>query len=125
MRHPVQTDRSSKGSGPYSQGTVWRDLIFVSGQGPLDPKTGQIVGETIEEQARVTLRNVKGIVEAGGGTMADVLRVTVFLSDMRLFDRFNAVYRTFFDPPYPARSCVEAGLAGILVEIDAIAGKDV
>lgn len=123
MRQPIVTDRVSKGPGPYSLGIVSGEWIFVSGQAPLDPKTGQIVGTTIEDQARLTLENVKGVVEAGGGTMDDVLQVTVFLRTWEDFDRFNVVYKTFFNAPYPSRSVVVAPLTEILVEIDAVARK--
>lgn len=121
MRKAVATNRASAGDGPYSQAIVMGGFLFVSGQGPLDGD-GNVVGETIEEQAQVTMNNLKVIVEAGGCTMDDVCKVGVFLTDMRHFARFNAVYETYFNAPLPARTCVECGLDGILVEIDAIAG---
>jgi 2-iminobutanoate/2-iminopropanoate deaminase len=120
MRKAVTAQGVSPGDGPYSQGIVGRELVFVSGQGPLD-REGAVRGETIEEQARLTLDNVRGILEAAGCTMDDVLKVNVILADMAHFERFNAVYRTYFREPMPARTCFGGALDGILVEIDAIA----
>lgn len=121
MREAVFASKSSKGEGPYSQGIIANGFVFVSGQGPLDPETDQVVEGTIEEQAELTLNNVKGILEAAGCSMNDVVKVGVYLASMDDFERFNTVYRRFFGKPYPARTCVEAGLGDILVEIDAIA----
>jgi len=95
-------------------------LVFVAGQGPFDA-TGKMLGSTIEEQTRATLENVKAIVEAAGATLADVVKVNVYLSDLAHFAAMNEVYASFFAEPYPARTTVQAGLLGFLVEIDAIA----
>lgn len=121
MRKAVYASKASQGEGPYSQAITSNGFVFVSGQGPLDPETDRIVGKTIEEQAEVTLRNVQSIVEWAGSTMDDVVKVSVYLANMQDFDRFNIVYRRFFNAPFPARTCVEAGLGEILVEIDAVA----
>ena len=121
MREAVTTGKSSKGDGPYSQGIIANGFVFVSGQGPLDPKTGAVIGDTIEQQAELTLENVRNIVEAAGSTMDDVVKVTVYLANMRDFNAFNEVYKRFFNRPYPARTCVGAELDDILVEIDAVA----
>jgi len=93
----------------------------VSGQTPRDPATGHIVGTTVEEQTRVTLANLERIVRAGGGTLADVVSVTVYLADENDWGTFDGVYRTVFSPPYPTRAVVGASLRGILVEISAVA----
>ncbi len=121
MRKAIYASKASKGEGPYSQAIISRGFVFVSGQGPLDPQSGAIVGQTIEEQAEVTLRNVQYIVESAGCTLDDVVKVSVYLASMQDFDRFNAIYRRFFSTPMPARTCIEAGLGDILVEVDAIA----
>lgn len=109
---------------PYSAGIVCGDLVFISGQGPIDPKTKKIVGTTIEEQVEVTLQNVERILQAAGCTLNDSVKSTVHLLNIADFDRFNVAYRKFFKEPYPARTTVESVLwNGILVEIDVIAVK--
>jgi 2-iminobutanoate/2-iminopropanoate deaminase len=96
-------------------------LLFVSGQTPRDPATGQIVGTTFEEQTQVTLANVERILRAGGATLADVVSVTVYLADEDDWGTFDRIYRTVFSAPFPTRAVVGAQLRGILVEISAIA----
>jgi 2-iminobutanoate/2-iminopropanoate deaminase len=108
-------------AGAYSPGVRTANLLFVSGQTPRNPATGQIVGETFEEQAKVTLDNLERILRAGGATLADVVSVTVYLADEDDWGKFDAFYRTVFSPPYPTRAVVGAQLRGILVEISAIA----
>jgi 2-iminobutanoate/2-iminopropanoate deaminase len=112
--------------GAYSPGLRVGDFIFVSGQVPRDPVTGNIVGETIEEQTARVLDNVKAILNAGGATLADVVKVNAHLSDLGMFDGYNKVYSTYFPDPKPTRTTVGSQLLGFLVEIDAIAyiGKD-
>ena len=122
----ITTTSGASPMGAYSQGLRAGDFIFVSGQGPLDPSTGKIVGETIEEQTARTLENIKAILEAGGATMADVVKVTAHLTDLSNFAAYNKVYATYFPDPKPVRTTVGSQLLGMLVEIDAIAyvGKD-
>lgn len=97
-------------------------FVFVSGQGPLLGGVRKPVGETIEEQARLTLEHVQRILASAGCTMDDCVKVTVYLTDLEEYDRFNAVYRTFFTAPMPARTVVGATLNfGIKVEVEAIA----
>jgi len=120
-KQPITTKSGASPIGAYSQGLRAGDFIFVSGQGPLDPATGQIVGDTIEEQTARVLENIKAILEAGGATMADVVKVSAHLSDLALFERYNKVYSTYFPDPKPTRTTVGSQLLGILVEIDAIA----
>jgi 2-iminobutanoate/2-iminopropanoate deaminase len=125
-KQQITTNSGASPIGAYSQGLRAGDFIFVSGQGPLDPVTGKIVGDTVEEQTARVLENIKAILEAGGATMADVVKVSAHLSDLSLFDRYNKVYATYFPDPKPARITVGSQLLGILVEIDAIAyvGKE-
>src|SRR5215207_2695317 len=120
-KQQITTHSGASLIGAYSQGLRVGDFIFVSGQGPLDPATGQIVGETIEEQIQRVLENIKAILEAGGATLADVVKVSAHLSDLQLFGRYNKVYDTYFPDPKPTRTTVGSQLMGILVEIDAIA----
>jgi 2-iminobutanoate/2-iminopropanoate deaminase len=125
-KQQISTRSGASPIGAYSQGLRVGDFVFVSGQGPLDPATGQIVGETIEEQTARVLENIKAILEAGGASLADVVKVSAHLSDLAMFDRYNKVYATYFPDPKPTRTTVGSQLLGILVEIDAIAyiGKD-
>jgi len=120
-KQQITTKSGASPIGAYSQGLRAGDFIFVSGQGPLDPDTGQIVGDTVEEQTARVLENIKAILEAGGATMADVVKVTAHLSNLSLFERYNKVYSTYFPDPKPTRTTVGSQLLGILVEIDAIA----
>lgn len=107
-------------TGAYSPGIAVGELIFVSGQG-----TSEIIVPTIEEQTRSTLSNVRMVLEAAGCSMDDCVKLNAHLADIEHFDRYNAVYATFFKEPFPARTTVQSKLwGGILVEIDAIAVKD-
>jgi 2-iminobutanoate/2-iminopropanoate deaminase len=111
-------------TGAYSAGVLVDGWLYVSGQGPLDMATGQIVGTTIEEQTRLTLQHVGKILEAGGFSFGDVVKCTCHLSDIKEFDRFNKVYSEFFTGIRPARTTVESVLwGGIRVEIDCVARK--
>ncbi len=125
-KQQITTQSGASPIGAYSQGIRAGDFIFISGQGPLDPATGKIVGETIEEQTTRVLENIKAILEAGGATLSDVVKVSAHLSDLAMFERYNKVYASYFPNPKPARTTVGSQLLGILVEIDAIAyvGRD-
>ena len=120
-KQQISTKKGAAPAGAYSQGLKVGDFVFVSGQGPLDPETGKIVGETIEEQTTRTLENIKAILEAAGASMADVVKVSAHLTDLSLFDRYNKVYSTYFPDPKPTRTTVGSQLLGIMVEIDVIA----
>lgn len=120
-KQQIFTTAGAKPGGAYSQGLRVGDFIFVSGQGPFEPATGKLIGDSIEAQTAQTLENVKAILEAGGATMADVVKVAAHLSDLALFDRYNQVYATYFPDPKPTRTTVGSQLKGIMVEIDAIA----
>jgi len=117
----ISTRTGAPPQGAYSQGLRVGDFIFVSGQGPLDPDTGSVVGRSIEEQTARTLENIKAILEAAGASMADVVKVSAHLSDVELFPGYNQVYSRYFPDPKPARTTVGSQLMGIMVEIDAIA----
>ena len=120
-KQQITTTTGASPMGAYSQGLRAGDFIFVSGQGPIDPATGKIVGDTIEEQTARTLDNLKAILEAGGAAMADVVKVTAHLTDLSNFAAYNKVYATYFPDPKPVRTTVGSQLLGMLVEIDAIA----
>lgn len=109
---------------PFSPAIVVGDAVYVAGQGPIDPRTHRIAGNTIEGQTRLTLDNVKRVLAAAGCAMDDCVKVTAHLARIEDFDRYNEVYRTFFNKPYPVRTTVQSVLwGGMLVEIDAIAIK--
>lgn len=111
-------------AGAYSPGVRTANnssLLFVSGQTPRNPATGQIEGTTVEEQTRVTLANLERILRAGGASLTDVVSVTVYLADENDWGTFDQVYRTVFSAPFPTRAVVGAQLRGIRVEISAIA----
>ena len=118
----TSTPNAPAAIGPYSQAIEVNGFLFASGQIPLDPASGQIVGTTIEEQAERCCQNVKGILEANGLTFTDVVKTTCFLADMADFAAFNGVYAKYFAGK-PARSCVAVKEVpkGVLCEIEIIA----
>ena len=120
-KQQIFTTKSPKPIGPYSQALRVGDFIFVSGQGPLDPETGKVIGDSIEEQTARVLDNIKEILNAAGAGMEDVVKSTVHLSDLALFGSFNKIYGAYFPDPKPTRTTVGSQLPGILVEIDVIA----
>lgn len=108
--------------GPYSSAIAVGDQVFVAGQGPISPVTRQIAGDTFEEQVELTLSNVEAALRAAGCTLADCVKVNIYLSNMANFDALNKIYKQKFTAPYPARTTVQAELWGqIQVEIDAFA----
>lgn len=121
-KETISTEKAPAAIGPYSQGIKVNNLIYTSGQLPIDINTGEMP-ETIEEQTKKSLENVKAILEASGSDMGKVFKTTVFLSDMNNFTKMNGVYKEFFTENYPARSAVEVARLpkDALVEIEAIA----
>lgn len=124
-RKIIQTDQAPAPVGPYNQAiAVTGQLVFVAGQIPLDPVTGQIVGETVAEQTERAIANLKAILEAAGTSLQDVVKTTVFLADMNDFGAMNVVYAQYFDEATaPARACVEVSRLpkDVRVEIECIA----
>lgn len=118
----IRTENAPSPAGPYSQGIVAGDYIFVAGQRPVDPKTGYIP-EDIQGQTRQVIKNIEAILAEHGATLADVVRAGAYLSDLSNFNAMNEVYCQMFPKPYPARTCIGTSLRGILVEIDVIAYK--
>ncbi len=119
----IQTEKAPKAIGPYSQAIQAGNFLFLSGQIPIDPKTGESVKGDIRQQARQVLENIKGVLESQKLGMENVIKVTIFLKDIGNFNQVNEVYATYFPSSPPARSTVEVARlprdAGI--EIDAIA----
>jgi reactive intermediate/imine deaminase len=105
-------------AGPYSHAVRTGNLVFLAGQGPFDPVTGAI-SEDFDEQVRQTLTNLAAVAEAAGGSLADIVRVGVYLRDTKNFAAMNAVFSTFFTEPYPARTTIQSSMR-IEVEIDAV-----
>ena len=119
----ISTPNAPAAIGPYSQAVRIGDLLYTSGQIPLDPATGTLVEGDIAVQARQSLTNVKAILEAAGTDMSAVVKTTVFLKNMDDFAAMNEVYAQFFAEPYPARSAVQVAKLprDVLVEIEAVA----
>ncbi len=118
----IRTEKAPSPAGPYSQGIVAGDYIFVAGQRQVDPETGYIP-EDIQGQTRQVIKNIQSILAEHGCTLADVVRSGAYLSDLANFNSMNEVYKEMFPTPYPARTCIGTQLRGILVEIDVIAYK--
>ncbi|PLV58971.1 RidA family protein [Thermotoga sp. KOL6] len=126
MKWVVETEKAPKAIGPYSQAIVVGNMMFVSGQIPVDPKTGNLIEGTIEEKTERVLENLKAILEAGGFSLEDVVKVTVFTTSIDFFPRVNEVYARYFDTHKPARSFVAVSQLpkNVEIEIEAIAVKE-
>ena len=124
MKKIISTTKAPSAIGPYSQAIQVGNLIYTSGQIPINPATGSFVEGGIKEQTRQSLLNVKAILEEAGLAMGNVVKTTVFMADMNDFADMNAVYAEFFTEPYPARSAVAVKTLpkGALVEIEVVAG---
>ena len=125
MRNAVTTDQAPRPIGPYSQAIIEGDLLFLAGQGPIDPATGATNLGDIASQTRRTLENVKAILEAAGSSLDKVIRCNVYLKDIGDFAAMNEVYAQAFTAPYPARTTIQAGAlpGGIAVEIECTARR--
>ena len=121
----ISTKKAPAAIGPYSQAIQVGNLVYTSGQIPIDPSTGAFVEGGIEEQTRQSLTKVKAILEEAGLSMSNVVKTTVFMADMGNFAEMNAVYAEFFTEPYPARSAVAVKTLpkDALVEIEVVAEK--
>lgn len=119
----IHTDKAPKAIGPYVQANVVGNLLFTSGQIPLSPETGEVVGQTIEEQTEQVLKNLEAILTAAGTDFDHVVKATCFLKNMSDFVAFNQVYQNAFQTNFPARSAVEVARLpkGVLIEIEVIA----
>lgn len=123
MKKIISTDKAPAAIGPYSQAVQTGNLIFVSGQIAIDPKTGNLSGSTTEEQAKQVFENIKAILESRGLSLESVVKTTVFLTDINDFQAVNTVYARYFKTDCPARSAVEVGALpkGAKIECEAIA----
>ena len=125
MSNKVETNKAPKAIGPYSQAVVVGNLIFTSGQIPLNPETGVLVGNDIKEQTHRVCLNLKAVLEASGASLENAVKTVCYLSDMTNFSEFNEVYAQYFTQK-PARSCVAVKELpkGALVEVDVVAEKE-
>lgn len=123
MKEIIKTRKAPIAIGPYSQAVKAGGFIFVSGQIPIDPATGEVVKGGMGEQTRQVLRNIKGILEAAGVSLGDVVKTTVYLKDLDRFGEMNQAYGEFFSGDFPARATIEVSNLpkGVDVEIDVIA----
>ncbi|MEG0919635.1 MAG: RidA family protein [Anaerovoracaceae bacterium] len=124
MKKIIATDKAPAAIGPYSQGIAVGDLLFTSGQIPLDPATGEMVGTTIEEQAHQVFKNLGAILCQGGSDLDSIIKTTCFIKNMGDFAKVNSIYAEYLtDGTYPARSAIEVSELpkGALVEIEAVA----
>lgn len=125
MSNKVETNKAPKAIGPYSQAVVVGNLIFTSGQIPLNPETGVLEGNDIKEQTHRVCQNLKAVLEASGSSLENTVKTVCYLSDMTNFSEFNEVYAQYFTQK-PARSCVAVKELpkGALVEVDVVAEKE-
>ena len=119
----VHTEDAPSAIGPYSQATKDGDRVYVSGQGPVDPDTGDVVSQDVGEQTAKTIENVEAILEAAGSSLENVLKANVYVTDMDDYETVNEVYGEYFSDPYPARAAVEVSRLPIEigVEIEVVA----
>ena len=125
-RHVIQTSKAPAALGPYSQAITSGGLVFAAGQIPLDPATGELTGATVAEQTERVLANLQAVLEAAGSGLAQVVKTTVFLTDLGTFQEMNAVYAKYFPDRPPARSTIQVSALpkGARVEIEAVAVKN-
>ncbi|MDF0479275.1 RidA family protein [Vagococcus sp. PNs007] len=125
MKKEIKTQHAPKAIGPYSQGMATEQLLFISGQLPLNPETGEM-GEDVVTQTKQSLSNLKAILEQDGLMMSDVVKTTIFVKDIEEFAAVNEVYGEFFSEPYPARSTIEVARLpkDAKVEIEAIVTRN-
>ncbi len=121
----VSTSNAPAAVGPYSQAVITGDLVFCSGQIPLNPETGTVDGNSIEAQTRQCLKNLKAVLEAAGSSLQHAVKVNIYITDMKDFPAVNGIYAEYFEEPYPARACVQVAALplGVMVEIEAVARR--
>ena len=119
----ISTEKAPKAIGPYSQGIKAGNIVYTSGQLPMNPQTGQLVQDNIKSETRQVLTNLKEVLAEGGAALTDVVKVNVYIKDMNQFGEINEVYAEFFNEHKPARACVEVARLplDVNVEIEAVA----
>ncbi|MHA1378607.1 MAG: RidA family protein [Candidatus Helarchaeota archaeon] len=123
MKEIIKNNNAPNAVGPYSQCVKYGNLLFLSGQVPINPKTSKIISDNFKEQVRQVMENLKAVLKAANSDMANVLKTQVFLKDLKNFSIFNEIYSEYFDEKPPARSTVEVSNLplGVQIEIDMIA----
>ena len=122
MRKQIYTNKGAEPVGPYSQAIVTEGpQVYVSGQGPIDPQSGELVLGSFREQAEQTFENIGKLLEAAGTSWEHVVKVNAYLADLGDFGEFNEIYKQYLCEPYPARTTVQAGLNKIAIEVDCVA----
>ena len=122
MKKPIFTNKAPAAIGPYSQAVQWGDVVFISGQIPLDPENGQLNNATFEDETNQVLDNLEAICQEAGGTLDHILKLTIYLTDLSKFDVVNSIMATRFSEPFPARATLEISKLPkeVSIEIDAI-----
>ncbi len=123
MKQAIETNRAPAAIGPYSQATLTGNLLTTSGQVPIDPETGKLVAETIEEQTHQVMRNLAAVLGAANCSWSNVVKATIFVTDLSDFQTVNEIYASYLDEPYPARSTIQVAALplGSRIEIEMIA----
>ena len=122
MKKPIFTSKAPAAIGPYSQAVQWGDVVFISGQIPLDPENGQLNNATFEDETNQVLDNLEAICQEAGGTLDHILKLTIYLTDLSKFDVVNSIMASRFSEPFPARATVEISKLPkeVSIEMDAI-----
>ena len=122
MKKPIFTNKAPAAIGPYSQAVQWGDVVFISGQIPLDPENGQLNNATFEDETNQVLDNLEAICQEAGGTLDHILKLTIYLTDLSKFDVVNSIMATRFSEPFPARATLEISKLPkeVSIEMDAI-----
>ena len=126
-RNPINTPSAPKAIGPYSQAVKSGSLVFISGQIPLDPKTMELVGEDVVRQTHQVFKNLSAIAKASGGNLVDIVKMTIYLTDLDNFSKIKKIMASYFQEPYPARATIEVSALpkAALVEIEAILALEI
>ena len=126
-RNPINTPSAPKAIGPYSQAVKSGSLVFISGQIPLDPKTMELVGEDVVRQTHQVFKNLSAIAKASGGNLVDIVKMTIYLTNLDNFTKINEIMASYFQEPYPARATIEVSALpkAALVEVEAILALEI
>lgn len=126
-RNPINTPSAPKAIGPYSQAVKIGSLVFISGQIPLDPKTMELVGEDVVRQTHQVFKNLSAIAKASGGNLVDIVKMTIYLTNLDNFSKINEIMASYFQEPYPARATIEVSALpkAALVEVEAILALEI